>query len=140
MPSSDSEVYTVLTDSMVGVVILDPDDPSESAKSYIYGQIGRTEDIAMGVVEQMYVTERRPEYSFSGSAVITLQLLITIPWDEDHDAQVDSLRNFIRQKKSLVYRDNRSRFLYGVLTNVSIVDSRVGTEVSADLTVTEFYQ
>lgn len=139
MPSSVSPVYSITTDSMVGMVLLDPDNPSEGAIEITYGR-GRTEDMAMGVVTQQYATARYPEYSYSSSESTTLNLNLDIPFDADHDEKITLFESFVNRRKTIVYRDNRSRFVYGVILTYSKNYTRWGTNISATLAVTEYFQ
>lgn len=139
MPTSNSPVYTVTTDAMTGMVLLDPDNPSEDAIEVLYG-VGRSEDISLGVVTQQYTTDKYPEYSYSTTESTTLNLNLDIPFDDDHDSKVNLFETFVKRRKVVVYRDNRSRFVYGVITTYSKNYTRWGTNISATLAVTEYFQ
>jgi len=135
MTYSDSDIYSVVSGALTGVAILNPLNPSESARLYPFGNIGRKETVTVSSVRQEYLTFVHPEVSFSQQESNTLALSITIPHSDTHTAEVRDMRAVVRARKGLIYRDNRGRFLYGVLTAVTITDLPEGTNVSGTLIV-----
>lgn len=137
MTFTDSDVYTVTTGQLLGVVIADPSSPG-SGHTYLYGNIGRAETLTVGAYGTRYLTQPKQEFSFSDNEDNTVSLNILIPFSDTHDLDVQAMRNFVRRRKVLLYRDNRGRLLYGVLLNVDIADAPEGTYVSGTLNVSDY--
>jgi hypothetical protein len=140
MPTLDSApvLGVILSGGLQGVWLFDPTSPSTTSVQYLYGNVGRAEGLGVENAGLQFVGRAYPVYDFGMAEVLSLSLSFTIPFSSTHDAEVLTLRTLVRNRRTLAYRDGRNRLVYGILTGITVTDSKHGTVVATTLTAIDY--
>lgn len=140
MGSVDStEVLGVsLAEPLQGVWLFDPTYPAGTSVQYLYGNVGRAEDLNVENAALQFIGRTSPVIDFGQSEGQTLGLSFVIPYSDTYAAEVAGFRSMVRNRRTLCYRDNRGRILWGVLTGIGVTDTRSGTAVTTTFTQNAF--
>lgn len=138
MAQATSDTTTVTATALTGVWIHDPTLADTTISNYPYGNIGRTEGISVQSQALRYIGRAMPVYDMGGFESQTMGIDILIPAGPDEQSIVDWFRSAVRNRRTLCYRDNRSRLIYGVISDISFADIREGTEVTFSFETVDF--
>lgn len=138
MTTTLSTIYTTTAPSLSGVWIHAPADPEGTEAHYLFGNVGRAEKVEVDGTLLRFVGRVKPVAEFGVGEEVSLALSVVIPWTDDHDDLVEWWRTQIRARRTLLYRDNRSRLLYVSLFGGSITDAKEGSVVSATVTAVDY--
>lgn len=128
-----SDTVTVTAPTLVGVWVHDPTDADGSEVGYLFTD-GREEAIEADEAELSLVGRTNPLLEYGDAETVGLSLTIVVPFDESHDAAVQWWRDAARNRRAIVYRDNRGRVLFGAIKGgLGITDTRAGTAVALTL-------
>lgn len=115
--------------SLLGVWIHDPLDAEGTVRNYLYGRSSRSTSIEVEAASLVYagrtyqVTEygehQRDEYSVS----------IDVPHGETWASDLADLEAFAEARRTLCFRDNRGRQMFGTLSGYGESDEDGGTAV-----------
>lgn len=140
MPTVDSApvLGVGMIDTLQGVWFFDPSSPRATSTQYLYGNVGRGEGLNVESAALQFIGRTSPVIDFGQSEGQTLALTFTIPYSDTHTAEVAGFRTLVRNRRTLCYRDNRGRILWGVLTGLGITDARHGTVIGTTFTTNAF--
>jgi hypothetical protein len=131
---SDSSVVTGGPLFLQGLWIHNPDDPRNTVHNFLYGRDLRSYSRDMGGREQFFAGRRFPVVDFgehdSDEYSVSLQVLHGPSYDEEREL----MRSLSRSKRTLVFRDNRGRAVFGTISSLSEEDASWGTEFSFTVT------
>lgn len=130
MAQATSNVSTVTATPLAGVWVHDPSFADTTISNFLYGNVGRSEGIAVESTALRYIGRALPVYDMGGFESQTLDITITIPSGPDEQDIADWFRTAVRARRTLCYRDNRGRLTYGIIGSISFEDMREGTGVS----------
>jgi hypothetical protein len=138
MSESVSDVVTATAASLVGVWLHDPIDPTGTIRNYLYTD-GRSDRVASDGERLVVHGRRRAIAEFGEHEDDGVSVKLRIPFSGDHDSLVGFLRDAVRNRRAICYRDNRGRVVYGVLLDgVEVADVREGSEVVLDLSAIDY--
>lgn len=133
MSESISETYTVTAPSLTGVWVFDPAHADTTDANYVYAD-GREETIDPKPDEIELMGRVNPLIEYGETTLVGLTLTIFVPFGAGHGAAVQYWRDATDARRTLCYRDNRGRLVYGALNKaLSIVDGRAGTALAIGL-------
>lgn len=124
----------VTTLAIRGVWIHDPDDPEGTLRSFAFGANQRSDSFDSMGSGTYYAGRENPVVDFGDPSSFTVDMTIDVPHGPDYTANVNLLREFARLKKSLWFRDNRSRSVYGWMSSFKVADAGFGSVVSFTVT------
>jgi len=130
MAQASSAVYTATAPTLEGVWVHDPAFAEVTISQYPYGNVGRSEGISVESAELRFIGRALPVYDMGGFESQNLSIDIMVPAGPDEQDQVDWFRTAVRNRRTLCYRDNRGRIVYGILGSIDFEDQREGTSVS----------
>jgi hypothetical protein len=133
MPWADS-APTETTLDIRGVWIHDPDDPETTLRSFAYGANQRGDSFDAMQAGTYYVGREDPVFDYGDASSFSADFTIDVPHGEDYTDNVITLRQYARMKKNLWIRDNRSRAVYGSMSNLKVTDQAWGASVSFTFT------
>lgn len=133
MPYADSEAQSAFASPLTGSWLHDVTDPEGTARQYLFGSNNRTEDIDANASEIELLGRTMPLIEFGVNESFSMDLTFIVPFDQGHDDTIAGLRDLVRLRTTLCYRDGRGRIAFGVLTDLSITDEKFGTTVSTVL-------
>jgi hypothetical protein len=125
-------VFTTLP--LQGVWIHDPDDPEGTLRSFVFGANQRGDSYDPMGSGTYYVGREDPVVDFGDPSSLTVDMTIDVPHGPDYTANVILLREFAKMKKSLWFRDNRSRAIYGWMSSFKVTDAAFGSVISFTVT------
>jgi hypothetical protein len=133
MPFMDSDPV-VTTLGIQGVWIHDPDDPEGTLRQFVYGANQRGDSFDSMGSGTYYVGRESPVVDFGDPAAFSVDITIDVPHGPDYTENVNLLRAYAAVKKSLWFRDNRSRAVYGWMSSFKVTDQGWGSVVSFTVT------
>jgi len=129
--STTSDIVGPVSTTFFGVYIHKASEPDSTIMHYLYGSTGNSDTVEAAGTELRFVGRAYPVYEFGDQLSESVNVDITIPFDEDHTEQVDYLREVVRSKETHCYRDSRGRKVFGVVRQVSPKNAgNLGTTVS----------
>jgi hypothetical protein len=133
--TASSDIAVGIAPLLMGVWIYDPLTPDASEVNYLYTKT-RTEQTAIASAKTQLQGRTNPLIEFGTPAERSVSVAIRIPIDASHDAAVEYLRNLYLNRRAFVYRDNRSRIVFGALADApGITDAADGgSEVTLKVT------
>lgn len=138
MASADSDIETITASVLEGVWLHEDIDPEATLTQYLFGnKSSRSESLAVEGAEIVVLGREYPLADFGIGEDRAVGLQFTIPWDDGHDETVENLRNLVRHRNILCYRDNRARLVFGVLEGLTINDTMYGSEVAGSIVQVE---
>jgi hypothetical protein len=148
MPSTDSDTGSSTLD-LTGVWLHDPLDPEGTAKHY---QIGDESSRSMSVSPQQagtfYAGRTFPVFDYGSTQSDAVSVGFFVPkgggfldpvsagWARP--AELDELVSFAESRRTLCYRDNRGRKVFGAPGDYNEADTPEGTNVSMTFTRVEY--
>jgi hypothetical protein len=145
----ESEPVTVTAPTLTVAWFHDPAEPEATARGFRWNGGGRGEEA--GVIGQgiMLAGRRLPVYEFSQRATRSVSIPLVLPnvdsrppvdggWGDDWQGDLDYLAAMLESRRAWVYRDDRSRLLYGVLLSLPYSDQSYGTTVEVGMSATDF--
>lgn len=138
MADSYSPIVSAAAPTLQGVWIHDPLTPTSTEYQFLYGNIGRGEELGVQAIKLHLVGRAKSVMEYGENEDGALSLKVYIPFGPDHDAGVQWWRDRVRARRSLLYRDNRIRLEYVALTKVSILDDRSGSIITAVVDTVDF--
>jgi hypothetical protein len=130
MAQATSAVVTATTSLFTGVWVHDPASAEQSIHNFLYGNVGRTEGISVESASLRFIGRALPVYDMGGFESQSLSINILVPNGPDEQDQVDWFREAVRNRRTLCYRDNRGRLVYGIIGSIAFEDRRTGTGVT----------
>jgi hypothetical protein len=138
MAESISTTATLVAPALVGTWVFDPTGPDATEQNYPYS-IGRGQSIKPASAQLVVAGRTYPIAEFGENESETLSVPIIIPFGDGHDAQVKWWRDATRARRTLCYRDNRGRLVYGVLLDgLEVNDAVAGTNMTIKLTRVDY--
>lgn len=139
MPYSDSDPVEA-TLSLTGVWLHDPLDAEGTVRNYLYGGASRSTGLDVASAPVRYAGRTFPVYDYGEAEDEKIGVAIDVPHGETWAGQLADLTAFARARRTLVYRDNRGRDVYGTLAGYNEDDAEWGTGVSFDFTRVDYDQ
>lgn len=133
MPFTDSDT-TEATLPILGVWIHDPDAPEATLRQFRYGANQRGDSFDAMQSGTYFVGREDPVFDFGEASGFSVEVTIDVPHGPDYIENLALLRTFAMMKKSLFFRDNRSRAVYGTMSNFKTSDQPWGSSVSFTFT------
>lgn len=129
MPLQDSLVIEEEL-SLLGVWIHDPLDPEGTVASFPFGSAARDTSIdAMGA-GSYFAGRTSPVVDYGEHEAEMVSVSIDVPHGETYRADLEKLEWFSRSKRSLWFRDNRGRAVFGVMAGFKHADAEWGSVAS----------
>ncbi len=135
---ADSIIYTLTTSPMSGILLFDPTVDEPVGLEYLYGNTSRSEGLTVRSAAHHFLTHVSPVYDFAAQSSRVVGLAITVPFGPTHDAEVQALRQVVRNRRIMIYRDNRGRFIPGIMRTLSISDVPHGSVVTTTFAATAY--
>lgn len=133
MPWTDSDPVT--TDIRLrGVWIHDPDDPEGTLRQFAYGANQRGDSFDAMQSGTYYVGKEDPVFDYGDASGSSAEITIDVYHGADYTDNMITLRQYAAMKKSLWLRDNRSRAVFGSMSNFKTSDQAWGSSVSFTFT------
>lgn len=132
-----SDIFFETAAGLEGVWLHRPSNAVSTTKHFMYGNIGRSEDLSVGFTPMSFIGRTKPVFEFTTEEDQSVSLNIDIPNGSTLSSDVEYIRSLVRAREIVCYRDNRQRLLYGFLTGVSITDVAFGYKVSGTLATAE---
>lgn len=99
----------------------------------------RSESMSVEVEPSTYAGRRYPVFNFGEHSLRALKLPMQIPFaDEDWEAKTEYLTALLEARKAFIYRDMRSRLIYGVTDGLDWNDIAIGSTVELTIQAAEF--
>lgn len=133
MAYADSGIDSVQGNKLEGSWVHDVYEPLNTARQFIYASGVRTKNVDTMGVQIPMIGRQFPMVEFGIQSVDSMSITVVIPNDIDHDDQVRSLRELVRLRTTLCYRDGRGELMFGVLTSLALSDDKVGTTATMKL-------
>jgi hypothetical protein len=142
MPFTESTSQSAVASTLLGAWIHDVTDPAGTLVQYLYTGSGRTETIGVDGTAMDTIGRSYPIVEFGIAENSTLDLSFQIPYEDNENIQdaVDHFRDLVNNRNTLVYRDNRGRLVYGVVTDLTITDEKWGQSVSFKLQASNYLE
>lgn len=138
MAYADSIAVYTQAPELIGVWVHDPTEADTSVAHYLYGNVGRTESVSVQAAPISFVGRTYPVYNIGGNESQTVEIAIAVPSGAGEQEMVEDLRDAVRNRRTLCYRDGRGRLVYGVITGIKIADLREGTGVSGTIITVDY--
>lgn len=132
MGTTASAVVSTVAPTLAGVWVHAIADPGESERAYAYQSGERGETIKVASSALRFIGRRYAVIEYGDEESHELKLAVKVPVDDEHDASVEALRQYTRGRRTLCYRDNRGRLIFGVIVSLALSDTRDGTNASFD--------
>jgi hypothetical protein len=133
MPWADSDPITASL-NIRGVWIHDPDDPETTLRFFPYGANQRGDSFDPMQSGTYFIGREDPVFDYGDPSSFSADFTIDVPHGSDYAETMLELRAFARMKKNLFVRDNRSRAVYGTMSNFKTNDQGWGSTVSFTFT------
>jgi hypothetical protein len=134
-----SNLVTVTAPTLVGIWIHDPDDPEATLVNFPFTDPGsRTEHLGVTGTPIRLKGRTLPVYDFSAFEDQTVAVAIDVPHGPEYAEQMAWLAALVRSRESWLYRDNRSRKIYGPVVDAQLTDVQYGSRVQLSVSATEF--
>lgn len=128
-----SSVPAVITLTLTGTWVHDPDDPSGTAHQYPYGPGGGT-TLDLAPVLTLYAGRQYPVADFGEHQQDQCKLSLDLPFGNTWSDDLASLVDFHQLRKTVLVRDGRGRKFFGILSDFSDTPQRWGSTVSVVVT------
>jgi hypothetical protein len=130
MPTTYSDPTTIAAPEFLGVYIHDPVDPVGTLTSFLYSASLSVENIASPANLLQFAGREFPVAEFGENATHSVDLSITIPFDDTWSTLVAVAQAYARFRGTLTFRDSRGRVVYGVVQSVRVTDRSEGSVVT----------
>lgn len=117
---------------LTGIWLHDPANQTVAASSlhnFMFGKDSRATAINTISTEQQFAGRTFPVVDFGEFEQEDVTVTVDIPHGEDHYTEEAALRTFMEMKRTLFYRDNRGRALYGTMSGYNQADQAWGVTV-----------
>lgn len=138
MAQASSTAQAIQAPKLNGIWLHSVEDPEATSSNYLYGNTARTETIEVQGTAQRFIGRTYPVYDTGGFEEQRVTLDIVVPSGPEEQEEVEWFRNAVRNRRTLCYRDNRSRKHYVILTSMNIQDSSIGTLVNFDAATVDY--
>jgi hypothetical protein len=128
-----SAVYEA-TLALEGVWIHVPSDPAATAKNFRYGKNQRSEAHQSYSQLSHYAGREDPVADFAVYHDHAYAVVVDIAYGSETPGTKDDLMDLEESHQTLMLRDNRGRFAFGILTGMSFQDTEIGEQASFDFT------
>lgn len=115
---------------LLGVWIHDPQDPAGTIRNYPYGKSNRSRQIDVSQSGSVYAGRRYPVVDYGEQQTDSLSITVVVPTGDDWLNNLTDLQEFAGVRRTLCFRDNRGRTLFGTMSGYRESDEDVGTVVS----------
>lgn len=132
--TTDSDSSTAFL-TLVGVWMHDPLDSQATARQYLYGRAVKSDELDTMGQGTFYAGREFPVFDFGEYSAATATVKIQVPHGTEWATQLAELRAFAGLRRTICYRDNRGRRMFGTLKGFTVADEEWGNSVS--FTVTE---
>lgn len=129
---------TEATLTLMGVWLHVPSDPAGSARNYMFGSNQRTGQLQTYSLLSHFAGREDPVADFAHYQGQSYSITVDIPYGDDYYDQVDGLYALQRRKQTLVLRDNRRRFAFGVMSDLGETDVAIGTQMTFTFSRVDF--
>jgi hypothetical protein len=133
-----SDPVTVVAPTFLGVYIHDPVDPVGSLTPFLYSASLSVESVAGNANLLVFAGREFPVAEFGENTSRTVEVSVTIPFDEDWQAAVQDAAAYATFRGTLTFRDGRGRVVYGVVQSVKLTDRNEGTVVTFTVTQVDY--
>jgi len=132
MSYTDSdEAESTLT--LTGVWLHDPLDAEGTVQQYLYGRSNRTSTVKVDRHGLVYAGRTFPVFDYGEHQDDQVSVQVLVPHGETWAAELAELLEFAEARRTLCYRDNRGRRVFGSLGNYTEDDEDMGTTVSFEM-------
>lgn len=138
MASNDSNVIPSKGPTFQGVTLHDPNDPEATMVHYPLWRGGRMEESSVASELLQFAGRNFPVTSFGDPEMSSINATVTVPAGDEGNVLVDALRDFLRDRRLLVYRDGRGRVIFGTMAAQAVEDRREGTDVTFTVTRNDY--
>ena len=112
-----------------GSWVQDPASPSTTAIQFLYGGVGRQEGRDRARTALQFVGRAYPVYDVGEAKALTIQVTTRISTQDGeliNSGLVDQVRGLGDNSNVMLYRDNRGRKVYGIISDFSMTDLEMG--------------
>lgn len=138
MPTTDSDPVTIVAPGFLGVYIHDPVDPAGTLIPFLYSSSLTVQNLASDANMLKFAGREFPVAEFGENATQSVDLAITIPFDDDWASSVATAEAYALFRGTLTFRDGRGRVIYGVVQNVRTTDRAEGSVVTFTVTRVDY--
>lgn len=115
--------------ALQGVWMHDPTDDANTVHQFLYGKDGRATALDTVGTTQQFAGRTFPVVDFGEHEEEDITVSVDIPHGPDHYTEEAALRAFMELKRTLVFRDNRGRAIYGTMSGYNQADQAWGVTV-----------
>lgn len=133
-----TSAIVVGTLTLVGVWLYDVLTPAASAANYQYGRALRIADVDTMGQGTYYAGRQYPVVDFGEFTASSVQVKIQVSHGPDWAAQMLELEAFMALRRTVCFRDNRGRKLFGTLSAYEETDEEWGTTVAFTVTAVDY--
>lgn len=137
MPYTDSDPQTSSV-ALEGVWLNDPEDAEASASNFIYGKAARSFSHAHQSDAIHYAGRMYPVVDYGEQVDDTYDVALQVPHGTDWVTKLEELTSFTALHRTILFRDNRGRVVYGVLSGYAETDTEWGTQVGFQMHRVDF--
>lgn len=135
--SVDSAVHTV-TLVLEGVWIHLPQDPAGTSLNLKFGKNQRNVQHQTASVLTHFAGREYPVADFARYHDHVFSVTVDVPFGTDWATTIDALYAREKSHTTVVYRDNRRRFSFGIITNLNEADVAWGSQFSFDFSRVDY--
>lgn len=139
MTTSTSTVYTLAAPTLLGSWVHRVSDPGGTIHHYLYNdqlavETINPESVALGFVGRVY-----PVMEYGQAEAHSVRRSVKVPFSSTHDSEVQWIRDAVRARTTLCYRDGRSRLIFAALDRgTTVTDVKDGSTIDLDLTRVDY--
>lgn len=131
MTTTISDTYTTTAPELVGVWVHPMADSADGERHFPFQSGDRSESLSVESTALKFEGRTFPVVEFGGGQTEDIAARIFIPFGDTHDADVQWLRDELRAKRLMCYRDNRGRVVFGnIWGSLGIGDAQTGTNTT----------
>lgn len=129
MPSSDSAVTTGSV-TFQGVRLHDPLDAESTIRAYRYGANQRSDNVSIPATALQYAGRTYPVIDYGDHQEHSVTTVVDVPHGPTWRDNVNELILFAESRRTLAFRDNRGRVVFGGIFSVRVEDVASGSRVT----------
>lgn len=124
--------------TLEGVWIHDPLDPEGTAEQFLYGKAARSTGVDVGAAGLIFAGRTYPVFEYSEHQNDTYSVKIDVPFGTAWASALADLLAFAESRRTLCFRDNRQRRMFGALSDYQEADEEWGTTATMTFTRADY--
>jgi hypothetical protein len=134
---TESAVTEFTAPVLQGVWIHDVDDPEGTIRQFMYSDRGRRNNHQVATSVLQFAGRTFPVYAYGENETRDVTMSLQVPYGTTYVDDMDALAALNASRKQHVYRDGRSRIVFGNIT-VSDIDTDFGSSVDVTASAADF--